>query len=127
MIAEADRVKAEDDRVAPIVKRLKEEMKNRKTWDFKTCVYIVSGDNDWEIEVGISYDAVYQPAYISGPPEDCYPDESSMDITDMVILDDLPEGLTDAMVRSAAEDAEDRIIEEAWEDYDSKKNERYEP
>ena len=95
----------------------------RKRGDFETYVYIFDGENEWEINVGISYDAVYQPAFISGPPEDCYPDESSMDITDMVILDDLPEGLTEAMVRSAAEDAQDRIIEEAWEDFDERRYE----
>ena len=40
-----------------------------------------------EIDLTIEYDAVYQPAKVSGPPEDCHPDESELDITDITIPD----------------------------------------
>lgn len=40
-----------------------------------------------EIDLTIEYDAVYQPAKLSGPPEDCYPDESELDITDVTVPD----------------------------------------
>ena len=36
-----------------------------------------------EIDLTIEYDAFYQPARVSGPPEDCYPEESACDITDV--------------------------------------------
>lgn len=121
-VTEADRVKAEDDRVSPIVKRLKEEMKRRPKWDFSTTVEVITDVDNYKIEIGISYDAVYEPAYISGLPENCYPDSSEMDLTGLVILDDLPEGITEKMVRDAAEEANDRITEEAWQDFDDKRS-----
>lgn len=110
---------AADERVSKVVAGWK---KPRKTWDFSTTVEIATEVDTYEIEVGISYDATYEPAYISGPPEDCYPDSSEMDLTGLVILDDLPEGVTEQMVRSAAEDANERIEQEAWDDWQDKRS-----
>lgn len=115
-------IKAESDRVAPIVRRLKEEMKRRPQIDFETVVYVPDQEGqEWEIEVGISYDCTYDPGVYSGPWEDSYPASGDMEFTDIVILQDLPEGITEAMVKESAADDE-RIDQEAWDDYHDKRN-----
>ena len=107
----------EDARIAPIVKKMREEMKRKPKPDFRTYVYVQNPEGEeYEIEVGICYDATYQSEYISGPPEDCYPAYSEMDFTDLIVDQDLPEGITLEMVKQAAADDE-RIEEEAWTHY----------
>lgn len=44
-----------------------------------------------EIDLTVEYDAEYQRGRFSGPPEDCYPDESSLDITDVTVPDLSPD------------------------------------
>jgi hypothetical protein len=103
------------------------KVKRQPRPDFETVVYVTDQDGEeWEIRVGISYDCTYDPGVYSGPWEDSYPASGDMDLTAIVSLDDLPQGITDDMVRDAAADCE-RITDEAWDDYHSKKNERYEP
>ena len=86
--------------------------------NFKTQVYVLDQDGEeHEVDVHIEYDAVYEPAFVTGLPEDCYPDSSEMDLTEITAINDLPPGITDAMVRDAADDDKDRLTEEAWEDY----------
>ena len=85
--------------------------------DFKTYLYIENADGEHEIEVRISYDANYQREYISGPPEDCYPADSSMDLTDIEPIGTLPEGITNEMLLVAAVAADERLTDEAWEHY----------
>lgn len=88
---------------------------------FTTTVYPLDHDGqEWEIEVRIHYDATYQPARISGPPEDCYPAESEMILTAMDILSELPQGITDKDVIAAADSDEERIEDEAWQDFHSR-------
>lgn len=89
--------------------------------DFKTCVYVTDQDGEeHEIDVRIEYDAVYQPARLSGPPEDCYPEESSMDLTKVEVIGDLPEGITYGMVVVASMADDERLTDEAWEHYHSR-------
>lgn len=89
--------------------------------NFETTVYPTDSDGvEWEIEVRIHYDATYQPARISGPPEDCYPADSKMILTGMDILSDLPQGITYKDVIAAADASEERIEEEAWQDFHSR-------
>ena len=108
---------------APIIAKAKRQPRP----DFETVVYVLDQDGEeHEIRIGVCYDATYQAEHISGTWEDSYPAYGDMDLTDLLILDDLPAGLTDADVKQAAADCE-RITDEAWEDYHSKKNERYEP
>lgn len=96
--------------------------------DFESYVYVLDRDGEeYEIRIGVCYDATYQAEYISGTWENSYPAIGEMDITDILVLDDNPAGITDDMVKEAAENAKERLTEEAWEDYHSKKNERYEP
>ena len=85
--------------------------------DFKTYLYIENADGEHEIEVRISYDASYQAAYISGPPEDCYPADSSMDLTAVEPINDLPAGITQEMLVVEAMAADERLTDEAWEHY----------
>ena len=94
----------------------------RPAYDFVSVVYVVDQDGqDWEIEVGIAYDCTYDPGVYSGPWENSYPASGDMYLTDVTSINDLPHGITDAMVTAAAEDANDRLTEEAWEDYHSKR------
>lgn len=103
------------------------KVKRQPRPDFETVVYVTDQDGEeWEIRIGVCYAATYDPGIYSGPWEDSYPASGDMDLTAIVSLDDLPQGITDDMVRDAAADCE-RITDEAWDDYHSKKNERYEP
>jgi len=113
-------VRAEELRVAPIVKRLKAEMK-RKAIDFTTEVYVTDRDGqEWEIEIGVSYSATYDPGKYSGPWEDSYPAYGEMDFQ-VHLIQDTPSILSDKDVLDAAEKDQERIEEMAWEDYHSKK------
>jgi hypothetical protein len=85
---------------------------------FTTTVYPTDRDGqDWEINVRVDYDCDYQPAKVSGPPEDCYPEAGELDMTEITILDELPSMITDADVYAAAEDAKDRLDQEAWDHF----------
>jgi hypothetical protein len=72
-----------------------------------------------EIDLTIEYDAVYQPARISGPPEDCYPDESELDITDVMF--DLPPDATcteEQVIAFITQPVMEQKLEEAcWEHF----------
>lgn len=58
---------------------------------------------EWEAQVRM----VYRPAKLSGPPEDCYPDESEAEIEALVTR---PEGHENEI-------DEDKIIEKAWDKF----------
>ena len=48
------------------------------------------GEGEYEqisVDIRISADMSWQSAKLSGPPEDCYPEESECDITETKILD----------------------------------------
>jgi hypothetical protein len=80
--------------------------------------YTVEVDGN-EIDLTIEYDAVYQPAKVSGPPEDCYPDESSLDITD-VTFDLSPDATVteEQVIAFITQPIMEQKLEEAcWEDY----------
>ena len=85
--------------------------------DFKTYLCLTHDGEEHEIEVRISYDATYQAAYISGPPEDCYPAEGEMDLTAVEPIAALPDGITQEMLTVAAMAADDRLTTEAWDDF----------
>ena len=71
-------------------------------------------DVDFEIEADITY----EPARISGPPEDCYPDESECDITVIKVMSKI-DGLKDADILDAlaTQVGDDTIINDLWDDY----------
>ena len=76
------------------------------------------GDQEEDIDFDISADITYQPARISGPPEDCYPDESSCENIQIKVLSQI-DGLKDADILDALETqiGEDKIVEDLWEDW----------
>jgi hypothetical protein len=95
-----------------------EDYEEVSTMSFNSYVNVLDQDGEeHEIEVRIEYDAVYEPAFVSGPIEDCYPDSSEMDLTEITSINDLPQGITDEMVQEAAENSIDRLQQEAWDDF----------
>jgi len=91
---------------------------------FTSAVYPTLNGEEWEIEVEVSYHAVYLPAKVSGPPESCHPDGSELELLGVASLGDLPEGITDEMVFAAAEYSVSRLEQEAWEDFLDRRFER---
>lgn len=85
--------------------------------DFQTYLCLMHNGEEHEIEVRISYDATYQREYIYGPPEDCYPSEGEMDLTAVEAIGTLPDGITHGMLTVAAVVDNDRLTQEAWNDY----------
>jgi hypothetical protein len=86
--------------------------------NFRTQVYVLDQDGEeHEVEVRIEYEATYEPEHITGLPENCYPATSEMELIEVNAIHDLPVGITDDMVREAAELARDCLTDEAWEDY----------
>lgn len=85
--------------------------------DFKTYLCLTHDGEEHEIEVRISYDATYQAAFITGPPENCYPAEGEMDLTAVEPIGALPDGITHGMLTVASVAANDRLEQEAWEHY----------
>lgn len=84
--------------------------------------FLLLFDDAVELELEVEYSGVHRPAYISGPPEDCYPDESEMTIEGYTVVSvneiesDHPE-ITELAVEQAFEKAKDRIEQECWDDY----------
>ncbi len=88
------------------------------TYQFKTTIYATDQDGgDVEVDVRIHYDAHYQAAFTTGLPENCYPEDGELTITEVETLHDLPLGITEDMVTLAAEADSERLIQEAWEDF----------
>jgi hypothetical protein len=91
--------------------------------DIEAVVYVTdSTGQEWEISVGLCYEATYDPGIYSGPWENSYPAYGDMDISDVLLLDDLPPGVTERMVMDAADSARDRLEDECWADYHEKTN-----
>ncbi len=80
--------------------------------------YVTVGEH--EIEVTIEYDAFYQRAYTSGLPEDCYPEDSEISLNSIKSLFTLPDGVTQEMITEAGLECQDRLIDDAWDDYHSR-------
>lgn len=115
---EAKRIVRED-----AAKRL-DKTPRRPPIDIETVVYVTdSTGQEWEIGVGLCYEATYDPGIYSGPWEDSYPAYGDMDITDVLLLDDLPQGITEKMVMDAADKSRAGLEDECWEDYHTKTNE----
>jgi len=84
---------------------------------FQTYLCLTHNGEEHEITVRISYDATYEPAFISGAPENCYPAYGEMDLTAVEAIGSLPDGITHGMLTVAAVAANDRLEQEAWEDF----------
>ena len=91
----------------------------------ETTYTLMLGGEEQDVDFSIEADMTYEPARISGPPEDCYPDESECDITEIKVMSEV-DGLKDADILDALEKqiGEERIIEDLWEDYMSRRFDR---
>ena len=71
-----------------------------------------------DVDFQIDADITYEPAFVSGPPEDCYPDSSECDINSIKVLSTV-DGLKDADILDAlmTQIGEDTIRDALWEDY----------
>jgi hypothetical protein len=83
--------------------------------------YLYLRDDAIEVEIDVAYSAIYRPAKLSGPPENCYPDESEMELDGYSILniqtppEEAP--VTKREIQSAFDKDENRIIDACWEDF----------
>ena len=88
-----------------------------KKCHFIDYVYVETDEGEFEIEVEVSWEGYYQHAKVSGPPEDCYPEEGEMNLTAIEPADDLPPGITKDMFKEACSKADERLTDAAWEEY----------
>ena len=65
------------------------------------------GDDEHEIAYTATVRVNYQPAKLYGPPENCYPDESEVDIESLVTVPPGFENILDT----------DLIEDQAWEEF----------
>lgn len=68
----------------------------------------------WDLDV--TYSANYTPGRTYGPPEDCYPDDSELEITSITYSG---EDITDLLSEKALEQIEAKVWEDAnatWQD-----------
>lgn len=94
--------------------------------NFTYHIEVIGTDSEYhEIPVSITYNATYQRAYVSGPPEDCYPAEGEMEIEsmDFTVCEGGP---TRADVEDALAQHADAIDEKAWEDFHNNSSDDYE-
>ena len=82
---------------------------------------LMLGEEEVDVDFNIEADITYEPARVSGPPEDCYPDSSECEITSIKVLSTV-EGYTDKRILMELETQvdEDKIIDDLWEDYHSR-------
>lgn len=83
---------------------------------FTTYIYPELNGVETEVGVVVDYDANYQPAKVSGPPEDCYPEDSEMTINS--VTPDTPDWPEEIM--NEIKSQEERFVDEAWEHYHSR-------
>ena len=71
-----------------------------------------------DVDFEISADITYEPAFISGPMDACYPDSSECDITEIKVMSQI-DGLKDSDILDAlaTQVGDDKIINDLWEDY----------
>lgn len=89
--------------------------------EFNAFVYPLDRDGgDHPVLVRVSYDCDYEPEFISGLPENCYPASGDMTLTKIEPIGKLPSMLTEGDVLEAADAARDRLEEEAWDHFHTK-------
>jgi hypothetical protein len=89
----------------------------------KTYLYL--HDDDVEIVIDVDYDAHYQAAYVNGPPEDCYPEDSEMTINGFKVISvkqmgEVNHAITSEEIDAVFQENIERLEEECWEHYDSR-------
>ena len=86
----------------------------------KATYTLMLGDEEFDVDFQIEADISYEPEYISGPPEDCYPASGDCDITEIKVLSQV-DGLRDADILDALgkQVGTDKITDDLWSDYHS--------
>ncbi len=87
-------------------------------YSLDTEAYVADKEgNEHEIEITIWFDAYYQAAKISGPPEDCYPEEGELEIVKVEVDGSaLPVGVSEADVIAGVMDDGD-MMDRCWDEY----------
>ena len=86
------------------------------TGNFESWIEI----NDETFPVSVHWEGYYESARgMGGPWEDSSPAESEMNIEKVEFIGDWPEGLSKEEFDSVCQEAEDRLIEAAWDDHDA--------
>jgi len=82
-----------------------------------TYTLMLDGEEQ-DVDFQIDADITYQEAYISGPPEDCYPAYGECDITEIKVLSTI-DGLKDSDILDALDKqiGTDKITDDLWEEY----------
>jgi hypothetical protein len=75
--------------------------------------YIEVGEQELELEV--TYDAIYEPAKLHGPWENCHPDNSEMTIVSIEC--EKPYDIPQEAINAEVEEQMDNIMDACWEDY----------
>ena len=86
----------------------------RKNGNFTTHLNL---PDDTEMDIRVHWSGYYEPARVTGAWEDCYPEDSDMEITRVTEEGEWPEGLSIREFAKLISEQEDRLIEQCWEDY----------
>lgn len=78
---------------------------------------------EYDVRFQITADMSYDPGNVSGPPERCYPPDSSCEITEIKPLTTL-DGMRDVDLINALNEqiGEDKLMEDLWEDWQADKD-----
>ena len=84
-------------------------MKNKHgNVSFDDELEITVDERNYTVEYAVEADCIYAPAFLSGLPENCHPDESEVDILDckiLCIVDDAGAEIKDERIVKSAEQA----------------------
>jgi hypothetical protein len=92
--------------------------------------YLYLHNDDVEVIIDVEYDAIHEPEYIAGLPEDCYPEYSDMTITNYTVvainqMGDEKHTVTDAEIEAEFQARKDIIEAQCWDDFDAKNHMDY--
>ena len=97
-------------------------MKQTAKFDFEDLETEVD-DTTWLVSGSVVAEIYHAPGRTSGPPEDCYPDESECEltkVTDVVISDGEREWTAEQkpkLVAQCLEQLEDKLRDLAWDEW----------
>ena len=73
--------------------------------DQRTCTVFITAQDGEDIELSVTYEAYYQSAKLSGPPEECYPADGELNV--LSFSPDMP----------LSSEQQAYIEEQCWEHY----------
>ena len=81
-----------------------------------TYTIMLNGEEQ-DVDFDISADMIYEPAFVSGPMDACYPDGSECTITEIKVMSNTGYPDAEILAELEAQVSEDTIIEDLWDDY----------